>query len=120
ITPQDLQNLVGENATLNMTPDELQKVLGANSTLDVTPQDLQNMLYRNSTLGVNASLSFSRDDLGNLSASLNKLSNQTNNSTQENNSSPNLLYVTCAIKKTDLGKFFENFSIPLSSCKINE
>ncbi|MGB9002340.1 MAG: hypothetical protein WCC52_00850, partial [Nitrosotalea sp.] len=115
-----LQEIIGKNATLNMTPDELQHLIGKNATFGITPQDLQNIIYRNSTIDNSTNLSFSRAGLGNLTDSLSKFANQTDNSTQENDSSLNLLYVTCTIKKTDIGKFFENFSIPLSDCKINE
>jgi hypothetical protein len=103
-----------------MTPDELQQIIGKNATFDITPQELQDALYRNATINDNPNLSFSSNDLGNLTGSLSRFVNQTDNTTQENDSSLNLLYVTCTIKKMDIGKFFENFSIPLSDCKINE
>ncbi len=120
MSPEQLSEMMGNSTNLNMSPAELSKILGDNATLDLTSDKLRGFLD-NKTIGdFNASISFSPDQLANLTRSLNK-ANEGNitgiNQTGLNNI---LLHVICTIKSDELSKLFESMVIPLSSCQIRE
>mgnify|MGYP001552568518 CR=1 FL=1 len=137
ITPRQLANLIGNSTNLNMSPEQLSQIMGNDTNLNMSPAELSKMLGNNATLDLsmdklqrfldnktigdfNASISFSPDELSNLTRSLNKINDENNTSINQTSLNGILLHVICTVKSDELSKLFESMAIPLSSCQIRE
>jgi len=120
MSPEQLSQMMGNDAKLNMNPAELSKMLGDNATLDLPIDKLQRFLD-NKTIGdFNASISFSPDELANLTRSLNQINGENNTNMNQTSLNGILLHVICTVKSDELSRLFESMAIPLSSCQIRE
>jgi hypothetical protein len=120
MTAAQLEKILGNNTSMNMTAAQLEKILGNNTSMNMTFDKLQKLI-NNMTLGdYNDTVSASQKDLSNITKSLNTQHEYNITATNQTILNTILLHIVCTVKSNELGKLFDNMTIPLSSCHIQE